>query len=220
MNVDIDSTQIISRKHATLLKRNGDVLKDPCLGKYCWQTESWGKKGDILCHEEYNHTTCNHTLSEWLTGCSDWTSRLEIRRTPGMGYGLFSKVAWNNGEIIGPYLGELVPRKPAQTEYAHRIHIGPKFWKKETEALAYVDAEEAGSFVRFANHACEYNALIEEARVGDERVLALRARKDIEVGDQVCVDYGDEYFVGGRYCLCGSGACKYRDGGQGSAKGE
>ncbi|KAF9739811.1 SET domain-containing protein [Paraphaeosphaeria minitans] len=208
MATDIDPKNLFTRKHNALIRRNGNVLKDPCLGKYCWQTTSWG---DIFCLEELHGQTCDHTLAEWLTGCSDWSSRFEIRNTLGMGYGLFSKVSWSAGEILGPYLGELVPEKAPQSGYVHSVSIGPKFTKQDTISVAYIDADRVGNFTRFANHACVFNALIEEARVGEERLLAMRARKAIMAGEQVFIDYGDEYFGEGKWCHCGAEKCKYKE---------
>ncbi|KAF2451318.1 SET domain-containing protein [Karstenula rhodostoma CBS 690.94] len=208
---NIDDTQVSIRTQNALIKRSGAVLRDLCLGKYCWQTTSWGPRGDILCHEDANGRICDHTLAEWLTGCSDWPSRFEIRATPEMGYGLFSKVSWRAGEILGLYLGELVPDKTPQSNYVHSVHIGPKFAKQDTGLVAYIDAEEVGTFTRFANHACAFNALIEEARVGDERVLAMRVRRDINAGEEVCIDYGDEYFGEGKWCCCGTEECRYKE---------
>lgn len=210
MATDMDLNGLCIRAHHDMTERNGEVLKDPCLGKYCWQTTSWGTKGDIFCFEEINGRACDHNLKEWLTGCSDWSTRFEIRATPGIGHGLFSKVSWGAGEILGAYLGELVPDQAPQSGYVHAVHIGPKFTNQDNRPVAYVDAETVGNFVRFANHACVFNALIEEARVGGERVLAMRARRAIKAGEQVFIDYGDEYFGEGRWCCCEAEECKYK----------
>lgn len=127
-----------------------------------------------------------------------------------MGYGLFSKVSWSAGEILGPYLGELLPSKPPQIGYVHSVKIGLNSTVQDVDTVAYVDAEVVGNFVRFANHSCDFNALIEKARVGTERVLAMRARESIKAGEQVLINYGDEYFGEGNWCSCGTEECRYK----------
>lgn len=96
---------------------------------------------------------------------------------------------------------------PQNTDYCHQVKVGPAFSKSGAQ-VAYVDARECGNFAGFANHSCDNNANFTEMRVGNERVLALRAIKAIAVGEQVSVDYGDDYFKE-RRCLCGKPKCKY-----------
>ncbi|KAF2035976.1 hypothetical protein EK21DRAFT_106810 [Setomelanomma holmii] len=131
--------------HKAFTKRNGEHIKELCLGKYCWQTARWGSKGDVLCIGDFTGQPRNHKLDEWLTGCSDWTSKFKLRCTPGMGHGLFSKVNWSAGDILGPYLGELVPERTENAWYAHEGSIGLIFSKQKTNNIAYLDAETQGS---------------------------------------------------------------------------
>ncbi|KAF9699552.1 hypothetical protein EKO04_002310 [Ascochyta lentis] len=190
-------------------KKNGEQINEECLGKFCWQKSGLPK--GIYCLE----LNCDHTFEEWLTGQSRWRERFEIRTIPGMGYGLFSKMnprvgwkgTWEKDDILGAYLGELIPACTENTDYCHEVTIGPEFQKKSAP-MAYIDAEKCGNYVRFCNHSCESNAKIFEARVGKERVLALRATRWIKSGEQICIDYGDDYFRS-RQCLCESASCKY-----------
>ncbi|KAF1360617.1 SET domain-containing protein, partial [Lizonia empirigonia] len=101
---------------------------------------------------------------------------------------------------LGAYLGELNPTRTENTDYCHEVAIGPEF-EKTGAPVAYIDAEKCGNYVRFCNHSCESNAKIYSARVGKERILALRATKHIAAGEQICIDYGTEYFQS-RQCLC------------------
>ena len=90
------------------------------------------------------------------------------------------------------------------------MKIGPDF-SHAPAAIAYIDAAEFGNFVRFANHSCENNAGVSEDRVGLGRVLGVRCVREVWPGDEVCLDYGADFFRE-RVCLCGSG--KYRYGGE------
>ena len=208
MNTELVLEDIGTRRQQNnFLKDKGDEsVKNDCLGKYCWQTGQWAS--DYLCARDFDmYAICDHDFAEWLQGSADWESRFEIRNVPGMGYGLFSKWAWHKGDVLGAYLGELIPEQPETTDYCHQVQIGLEF-TEAAATFAYIDAEEYGNFTRFANHSCENNAIIMEARVGKERVLALRAVRSIAVGEQVWINYGDDYFRH-RRCLCGSKKCKY-----------
>lgn len=190
-------------------KKHGNQINEECLGKFCWQEVDF--LNGVYCGE----ANCDHTFTEWLTGQRRWRERFEIRTISGMGYGLFSKRnprlgwkgTWRKGDILGVYLGELNPTRTENTDYCHEVAIGPEF-EKTGAPVAYIDAEKCGNYVRFCNHSCESNAKIYSARVGKERILALRATKHIAAGEQICIDYGTEYFQS-RQCLCGSARCKY-----------
>ncbi|KZM26353.1 hypothetical protein ST47_g2587 [Ascochyta rabiei] len=192
-------------------RRHGEQINEECLGKFCWQNA--GLPNGIYCLE----ASCEHTFPEWLTGQARWRERFEVRTNPGMGYGLFSKANPSVGltgtlkkdDILGAYLGELIPARNDNTDYCHEVTIDPEF-QKTSAPVAYIDAEKHGSHVRFCNHSCDSNAKIFEARVGKERVLVLRATKRIKAGEQICIDYGDDYFRR-RQCLCRSEKCKYPD---------
>ncbi|KAF2132753.1 SET domain-containing protein [Dothidotthia symphoricarpi CBS 119687] len=191
-------------------KKHGEHLKaqEYCLGKYCWQAPAWVPIVGHQCARDVTpKALCDHTFSEWMQGCARWESRLEIREVLSMGYGLYSKWKWKKNDIIGPYLGELIPETSDNTAYCHEVSIGPMFSNVETP-VAYIDAEHCGNYARFCNHSCDNNADICEARVGTERMLVLKANKSIIPGEQICVDYGEDYFRQ-RQCLCGRETCKY-----------
>ncbi|KAH7086941.1 hypothetical protein FB567DRAFT_55634 [Paraphoma chrysanthemicola] len=62
-----------------------------------------------------------------------------------------------------------------------------------------------------SNHACVFNALVEESRVGNKRMLAMRAKSDVYAGEQCCIDYADEYLGKERWCCCGADECKGKE---------
>jgi hypothetical protein len=200
---DIDSLT----KQSNFMRRKGELIEEEsCLGKWCWQSTDWS---DFLCAQDFDsRAQCDHKLTEWMRGCAGWKKRFEIRNVSGMGRGLYSKQAWEKGDVLGIYLGELIPgRSDKRTDYCHQVKIGPDFSKAEAQ-VAYIDAEKYGNYTRFANHSCDNNANIVEARVGKERVLVMRAIRGIEIGEQVCIDYQYEYFLE-RQCLCGTKKCQY-----------
>jgi hypothetical protein len=188
-----------------LPRKGASYIQKECLGKWCWQNPKFN--GLSFCHYHDQGTSCPHTFAEWMTGCSDWQSRFALEGVPGMGYGVVSKYHWDEDDVLGAYVGKLIPMQTENTDYCHEVHIGAEFAEKEAE-VAYVDAEECGNWTRFVNHSCANNAHIVEARVGDTRVLALVATKEIMPGDIVTIDYQDDYFRE-RDCLCRDANCRY-----------
>jgi hypothetical protein len=224
LSTDFDTSNM-SKIDKTRILRVGKKHKEPpCFGKYCWQKTRFDNH---LCYEDALGEHCNHNFDEWMQGCQDWSSRFELRKIPHMGVGVFSQHKWKKGDVLGPYLGKLLPEEPADNAYAHVWDIGPPFehspgpavdpvtGKKKRGPLqilvkAYIDAEEEGYWTRFVNHSCRHNAEFQEARVGSTRVLALFCTSDIAVGEQITADYRDDYFVeSGRGCRCGEVGCRF-----------
>ena len=120
MAVDFDISLLgTPPQQRAYLRGKGDFEKDFCLGKWCWQAPIFD---DVLCARDFTAATvCNHSFEEWVQGCADWQSRFEIRAKAGMGYGLYSKCGWVKGDLLGPYLGEVVPVPGGNTDYCHAV---------------------------------------------------------------------------------------------------
>jgi hypothetical protein len=211
LNTEVDETGVTRLKLRNFYRKNNYVTpgEPRCLGKWCWQQTK--PIGDFLCEPNAKGLACDHKLSQWMQGCADWQDRIELRpaTVDGMGIAAFSKVAWSKDDILGPYLGKLIPKKTDNTDYCQQIKIGAAFGSNTPQEVAYVDAEERGTWTRFVNHDCLNNTHFVEEKVGSLRILALAATRDIRAGDQITADYQAEYFLH-RQCLCGAGAkCKY-----------
>jgi hypothetical protein len=163
-------------------------------------------------------------LKEWLQGGEDWQERFEIRNSEmlAIGFGLFSRCEWKINDILGCYLGEIKPRVEPNASYFVKLQIGPEEVVDRRKSAAaksvdkpkfvYVDAERRGNWARFMNHNCNNNAEIVQARVGSTKFIAIRARRKIVKGEQVTIDYGNEYFTERNPCRCGEDVCKYANG--------
>lgn len=193
--------RLSEKKAKQFLKTYGKPILHACLGICCWQ--ELGLIGGFYCHEE----ACDHSLDEWLTGTEGWNERLEIRITPGMDFGLHSKQEWEEGDILGAYLGEFISRRTGNTGYCHEVLIGPEFPKAGTK-FAYIDAEHCGNYTRFWNRSCENNENAVETTVGKYRVLVLKVEESIADCAQITIGYSTDYFMS-RTCLCGSARHKY-----------
>jgi SET domain-containing protein len=123
---------------------------------------------------------------------------LEVKesRMEGAGKGLFALVPFAKDEFIVEYTGVRIPTKEAEE------HTGRYLFEVEGTPWT-IDGEPGHSFAKYINHACDPNA---EARIEDERIM-MYAVRDIKAGDEISIDYGQEYFddyikpVG---CRCGA----------------
>jgi hypothetical protein len=100
MNVDISVDEIGSlTKQSNFMRKHGELVdEESCLGKWCWQSTDWS---DFLCAQDFDsRAQCDHTFAEWSKGCGSWKKRLEIKKAPGMGYGLYSKQSWKKGDVV------------------------------------------------------------------------------------------------------------------------
>ena len=64
-----------------------------------------------------------------------------------------------------------------------------------------IDGTPRWNIARYCNHSCNPNS---ESEVKKKRVF-VRAIKNIKEGEEICYDYGEEYFVEflKGHCLCG-----------------
>jgi SET domain-containing protein len=126
---------------------------------------------------------------------------LTIRRIDDiMGYGLFAARLFAPGDLIGEYTGIVRPARRGRplpgggysTDYAWGF---PKV--RDFGRSLEIDAREAGGPLRFANHSGEVNAEPDHLAIeGRWRVIFI-ARRNIETGEEITVDYGQAYWVGG-----------------------
>ncbi len=101
---------------------------------------------------------------------------------PGVGHGLFAVYDILASEFILEYTGEKLPTRTAEQTGSRYLFVVDDEWTID----GAVPDNPAGYF----NHACTPNA---EAAIEDARVMVYAIR-DIESGEEITIDYGDEYF--------------------------
>ncbi len=128
------------------------------------------------------------------------TEKFEIREAePGKGFGLYAARSFEQGEYLLDYTGEKIPTKLADTLTTRYLFELDNEWT--------IDGEAETNTARYINHSCDPNV---EAEIDGARIK-ISAIHDIEAGDELTIDYGDEYFdefikpVG---CLCGTEVCR------------
>lgn len=114
------------------------------------------------------------------------------------GLGLFAAVPIKKNSDIVEYTGPLIPTKEAQALDRRRANK----YLFEIDRRWTIDGSPRSNVARYVNHACKPNA---EAVLHRGRMM-FRALKDIAVGAEITIDYGDEhielYFRSG--CRCAS----------------
>ncbi|XP_076275512.1 histone-lysine N-methyltransferase G9a isoform X2 [Rhynchophorus ferrugineus] len=139
--------------------------------------------------------------------------RFELFRTASKGWGVRALTPIAKGTFVCEYVGEIL----TDTEADHREDDSYLFDldNKETESFC-IDAKFYGNFARFINHSCEPNLnpikiFIEHHDLRFPKI-ALFAKKDIAITEELSFDYGDKFWLV-KYksftCDCGSSHCRY-----------
>ena len=106
-----------------------------------------------------------------------------IRKSaPGLGHGLFATRAVSKGDFVIEYTGNSISTKVADALSTRYLF--------EIDSKWTIDGSVRSNIARYINHSCDPNC---EAEILDGRILITAAR-DIEKGEELTMDYGEEYF--------------------------
>ncbi|KAK2804897.1 hypothetical protein FQN50_006403 [Emmonsiellopsis sp. PD_5] len=152
-----------------------------------------------LCNKPYTDPcTCTLQLDSYPL--------LELREYPEKGIGVRSLTFIKSGTFIGQYIGELRKYNVKDTTYALDQTVG-----NPRRSIGVIDAAVYGNWTRYMNHSCRPAAVFVSAAVGGVACVLVRTVRDVEMFEEVTVDYGKPYFeVGGRVCRCGEKGCRFR----------
>uniref|UniRef100_A0A0K0EAJ4 SET domain-containing protein n=1 Tax=Strongyloides stercoralis TaxID=6248 RepID=A0A0K0EAJ4_STRER len=138
--------------------------------------------------------------------------QLEVFRTENRGWGLRTRSKIMPFQYICEYIGELW----LKDEYNDNEE-GWYCYEVESNGISYVyDAEKEGNFARMINHSCKNNSISVQCSFRDDLVYKGRkvpqigifaADKIIQPGEEICINYNDQYFVENFECLCGADTC-------------
>ena len=111
-------------------------------------------------------------------------SRFQIcNGRPGTGLGLFARTQIHKGDFILEYTGVRMASKIADE------HPGRYLFEIDNEWTIY--GEMRSNTARYINHDCHPNT---EAEIDEDDRIMIRALRDIAAGEELTIDYGDEYF--------------------------
>jgi uncharacterized protein len=112
----------------------------------------------------------------------DQTPYAVRRAGEGLGHGLFARRSFEKSDFIVEYTGERI-----STAHADALKTRYLF---ELDEKWTIDGSSRDNIARYINHSCEPNA---EAEIHDDHIL-ISATRDIREGEEITIDYGEEYF--------------------------
>lgn len=101
---------------------------------------------------------------------------------PGTGLGLYATRDIKKGDFILEYTGNKIPTKVADEKGGRYLFEIDEDWT--------IDGSPKSNTARYINHCCNPNT---EADIVDGKIL-IHAIKKIEKGEELTIDYGDEYY--------------------------
>jgi hypothetical protein len=109
-----------------------------------------------------------------------------------VGYGLFADRPLKKGDFVGEYCGTMMLKSLLYRQYGTYCMSYPKL----SFGISYftLDAEKGGNEMRFANHNYTPNMQATAALDRGLNHCILIAVRDIEAGEQLTYDYGEDYW--------------------------
>ena len=137
--------------------------------------------------------------------------RIQVRRSPVHGKGVFALAAFKAGERIIEYKGEVISWPEALRRHPHDPDDPDHTFYFHVDDDHVIDGNVGGNTSRWINHSCAPNC---EAEEDGHRVWIL-ALTDISPGEELSFDYGlviDERYTAKLKkqfgCRCGAPQCR------------
>ena len=124
---------------------------------------------------------------------------VKVARSPIDGFGVFCKEPVPPRRKIGEIRGESITVAEARRRAAEQQRI----MIVEVSARHAIDASKSSDPMRFTNHSCQPNARL-SIQGGRIEFYALR---EISVGEEITVNYGETHHEGRLACRCGAPGC-------------
>lgn len=129
------------------------------------------------------------------------SDKLELRKSPIQGMGLFAGENIERGELLVVWKGLYVNKKRAR-EYQK---LGKLVMQWDDDLFSVEDSGSDDAY--FINHSCDSNMWMRDA-------YSLISRKTINKGEELTADYAlweaDENYISRWNCKCGSKYCRGR----------
>ena len=139
---------------------------------------------------------------------------VELRRHHAKGVIVRALQKVHAGTIIAEYTGLITPYMTNNPEYSDSTYGYILQPPGCAEPLAMISSKVYGNWTRYMSHSCNEHAVFRNMLIGGRYRAMLEAVRDIEVFEEITVNYGPSYFSSGDYllkeCLCGESCCKYR----------
>jgi hypothetical protein len=179
----------------------------PCFAHDCPNPQSEITDPDSLCNCD-NAPWASRRNMEWFE------SNFELTSQGARGIGVISRATFPRGEVLGEYVGEVLPSDPLAPNTLLSNYLFDIF--SNDGGIALIDGLRVRSWTRFINHSCRPNTEFIWKRVGKEIMVCVEVIRHISVGKELTVGYGSAYWEGmakkGQYCGCGEKRCKFSGG--------
>jgi uncharacterized protein len=124
---------------------------------------------------------------------------VQVRTSTIDGQGAFAGEPIPARRKIGEIRGEAISVKEAR----RRAKGVARIMLVELSERRAIDASQSADPLRFANHSCQPNAVL---RIRQGRV-EFYAMRDVRVGEELTVNYGETHHEGKLRCRCGAPGC-------------
>lgn len=122
-----------------------------------------------------------------------------VQASPIDGRGAFAGEAVPARRKIGEIRGEAISVRTAR----QRAKGQQRIMLIELSEKRAIDASNSSDPLRFTNHSCRPNAVL---RIRQGRV-EFYAMRDLSIGEEITVDYGETHHEGRLRCRCGAAGC-------------
>ena len=127
-------------------------------------------------------------------------SGLEIKQSPINGKGCFATQLFAKGRKIAEYTGEKISEQEATARAARRR----KLRICAINGRWSLDGTRGGNGTHYINHSCEPNCYM---RITYGHILFF-ALRDIQVGEEITLDYVTTYHSDQKRCHCQAPSCR------------
>jgi uncharacterized protein len=139
--------------------------------------------------------------------------RIQVRESGVHGKGVFAVAAIPKGDIVIEYKGDVITWKQAQKRHPHDPSDPNHTFFFHIDDKRVIDGGSNGNAARWINHACKTNCEADEDE--DAGRVFIKAKRDIEAGEELFYDYG--LVIEGKItkelkkdfeCRCGAKKCR------------
>ncbi|KAE9091599.1 hypothetical protein PF010_g18131 [Phytophthora fragariae] len=137
---------------------------------------------------------------------------LILVKSTGKGVSLVADAPINEDDLVIQYVGEVLSRNTyREREQRVMVELNSRHtYGMEVTSREVIDARRIGGLARFANRSCCPNCTIERWEVAGETCCGIFAKQAISRGDEITINYGNEFVQPDRRkrCLCAADSCK------------
>lgn len=130
---------------------------------------------------------------------------VELRHFGSKGKGIRTLQRIRKGDILGEYVC-LITQAHNQDDPVYGMCITP-YKDNSHHDIGLISAKRWGNWTRYINHSCNASTKFAEMIIGSRQRIMVQARRDINIFEELTVNYGDDYWRG-KYCECGESCCK------------